>query len=234
MARGKKTAEPSLPLFDLPLQADEDEGGQLQLGNPSSEPSLAPPSPAPLPPAPPQPSVPQQAARPAEAPGVDGVSTPLFSSEAGPGPAADLDGGPPPEPYEEFEETPRLQDRLLAGLADVGVVAVATGIMVLGSLGLGVELTLESWRPFVVFGLLFSFPYVVIPLAFWGRTPGMAWVGHSARTLDHEPLTFAQTARRWLGAVLTVALAGLPLALTFGGGRSLASRLSDSVTVLEP
>ena len=81
----------------------------------------------------------------------------------------------------------------------------------------------------LLFLLAWSFLYFVIALAFWGQTPGMAWAGVIARARAEEPLSFGQTVRRWAGAWLTWALAGLPglLALT---GRSLADRLSDSRT----
>ena len=91
-----------------------------------------------------------------------------------------------------------------------------------------------SWRdvpPLLVFALLFSFLYSVFSLAFWGQTPGMAWAGQLARSVTGEPLTFGQTALRWLGGLLTLLLAGLPLLLALAGGRSLADRISDSKTL---
>jgi hypothetical protein len=57
----------------------------------------------------------------------------------------------------------------------------------------------------------------------------MAWVGLTARNQDGEPLTFDQTARRWLGGLLTLGFAGLPILLT-GKSRSLTDRLSGSAT----
>ncbi|MEO1368078.1 MAG: RDD family protein, partial [Acidobacteriota bacterium] len=202
---------PSLPLFDLPLQADEDGGGQLPLTPPVVPPTAAP-GPAVVEP-------------PSHAPEGEMEPEPAFAVAAASADALE---------EADFDDGPRLQDRLLAGVADLAAVLAAVGVMVLGSQLLGVRISPDQWQPFVVFGLLFSFPYAVIPLAFWGRTPGMAWVGHAALTLDDEPLTFAQTARRWAGAVLTVALAGLPLALSWGGGGSLADRISESKTVADP
>ncbi len=122
-----------------------------------------------------------------------------------------------------------VQDRLLGGVADLTLHLAVLGAMVLAVLAMGVPVGLENWPPFALFALLFSFLYSVIPLAFWGQTPGMAWVGHVARTEADEPLTFGQTVNRWLGAVLTAALVGLPLLLAISG-RSLADRLSHSVT----
>lgn len=129
----------------------------------------------------------------------------------------------------ELDDTALIQDRLLGGLADLVLHLVVVGSMVLAVRVMGVAVGLEAWPPFTVFALLFSLLYTVIPLAFWGQTPGMAWVGHVARTDLDEPLTFGQTLGRWVGSVVTVALAGLPLLLTLGG-RSLADRLSQSVT----
>jgi uncharacterized RDD family membrane protein YckC len=69
----------------------------------------------------------------------------------------------------------------------------------------------------------------VVPLAFWGGTPGMIWCGLVARNAVSEPLSFGQSVLRWLGAWLTWALAGLPGLLALGG-RSLSDLLSGSAT----
>jgi uncharacterized RDD family membrane protein YckC len=119
--------------------------------------------------------------------------------------------------------------RTAAGLADL-VVHAAVGVLALfGCRGLGVKPELSAAPAFGVFLLSFSFLYVVLPLAFWGHTPGMAWAGITSRNRDGEPLTFDQTARRWLGAVLTLALVGLPLLLSIGG-RTLTDWVSGSAT----
>jgi len=119
--------------------------------------------------------------------------------------------------------------RTAAGLADL-VVHAAVGVLALfGCRGLGVKPELSAAPAFGVFLLSFSFLYVVLPLAFWGHTPGMAWAGITSRNLDGEPLHFDQTARRWLGAVLTLVLVGLPLLLSIGG-RSLTDWVSGSGT----
>ena len=119
--------------------------------------------------------------------------------------------------------------RTAAGLADL-VVHAAVGVLALfGCRGLGVKPELSAAPAFGVFLLSFSFLYVVLPLAFWGHTPGMAWAGITSRNLDGEPLHFDQTARRWLGAVLTLVLVGLPLLLSIGG-RSLTDWVSGSAT----
>ena len=119
--------------------------------------------------------------------------------------------------------------RLSSGAADL-VVHVALGVVILlGCRAMGIRPTLAEGPAIALFLLAFSFLYHVVPLAFWGHTLGMAWAGITSRNLDGEPLTFDQTARRWLGSLLTTATLGLPLLLS-RGGRSLTDRLSGSAT----
>ncbi len=82
--------------------------------------------------------------------------------------------------------------------------------------------------PLAIFLLSFSFLYTVLPLAFWGQSLGMAWSGITSRNRDGEPLTFDQTARRWLGGLLTAATLGLPALIS--DHRSLSDLLSGSAT----
>ncbi|HSM51631.1 MAG TPA: RDD family protein, partial [Thermoanaerobaculia bacterium] len=93
---------------------------------------------------------------------------------------------------------------------------------------------IADWPAYAAFLVAFSFLYWVIPLAFWGQTPGMVWAGVVARNLDDGPLAFGQTARRWLGSLLSLALLGLP-GLGALRGRSLADWMSGSRTLsVEP
>ena len=131
---------------------------------------------------------------------------------------------------EESDEGVSLGSRFLAGLVDLGVQVLMLGAAVFGAWRLGVAPRWDEWAPFAVLGFVFSFLYWFIPLAFWGRTPGMAWTGQIARSLDDEPLSFAQTTLRWLGALLTTAFAGLPLLLALVRGRSLTDLMSDTKT----
>ncbi|MCP4655744.1 MAG: RDD family protein [bacterium] len=123
-----------------------------------------------------------------------------------------------------------LGDRLLGGLADLAVQLAILGLVIVTVHLMEVRITLSDGPPFGVLALVFSFLYWFIPLAFWGQTPGMAWVGHTAFSLRDEPLSFSQTALRWLGALITLSLAGLPMLLALGG-RSLTDRLSESKTI---
>jgi len=129
------------------------------------------------------------------------------------------------------DEPPRdvtLDQRALAGVIDLGIHAAVLGAVFLGVHLLGVRPTPASWPPFSILALVFSFLYCVVPLAFWGQTPGMIWTRQIAHSDDGEPLSFGQTSLRWLGDLATIALAGLPLLLALAGGRSLADRLSGS------
>jgi uncharacterized RDD family membrane protein YckC len=147
---------------------------------------------------------------------------------------------PPPEPDLVDEDEPVLASeyasrgsRLAAGAADLLVHAAAGVLALAGTLWLGIRPGLADLPALAVFLLSFSFLYTVLPLAFWGHTLGMAWRGITSRSRDGEPLTFDQTARRWLGGILTVAALGLPLLVT-GDRRSLTDGLSGSATYPEP
>ncbi|MFQ5349398.1 MAG: RDD family protein [Thermoanaerobaculia bacterium] len=129
-------------------------------------------------------------------------------------------GGPP---------VATLRQRAAAGLTDLGVCAAVMVMLLVALLAQGLRPALPDWPAGVLFLLTFSFLYAVLPLAFWGRTPGMALIGLKATTPDGRPLTFRQAVLKWLGSVLTVALVGLPLLLALGG-RSLSDLLSGSLT----
>ena len=103
---------------------------------------------------------------------------------------------------------------------------VVLGFAIAGSWWLGVPPRRLSILPLALFSAGFSFIYHVLPLVFWGHTPGMARFGLVARSIDGGPLTIGQAVRRWLGALLSVATLGLFFAL--GHERTLCDRLSGS------
>ena len=150
--------------------------------------------------------------------GAEIAPEPGFSPETGPVPPA--------------SEAPPLSVRYLSGLADLAIHAALAIALLFGARLLGVRADLGDWLPITLFLLVFSFFYTVLPLAFWGQTPGMAWAGVVARAGSGESLTFQQTALRWVGGIVTVGLVGLPVLLAIGGRRSLTDRLSDAETVL--
>lgn len=194
-------------LFDLPLSAP----GSRE------EPDELPVTPRRPPP---------EARRPAAPPAArSGRSGPV------PVPAAEIEMEEDAEPARAASEFAGSGKRLAAGLADLVVHAAIGVLALLGCRGLGVRPELSEVPAFAAFLLSFSFLYTVLPLAFWGHTPGMAWAGITSHNTPRngEPLTFDQTVRRWLGAILTSALAGLPLLLAFGG-RTLTDWVSGSAT----
>jgi uncharacterized RDD family membrane protein YckC len=193
--------DPEEPLlFDLPLAAGagEPEEPPIERKRPVRESRAA---------APPPPELPLSRSGPVAVPDLDDEG---FEAEE---PAGDGSAG--------------RARRLASGLADLVVHAALGVAAVLGVRGLGVRPDLSQWPAFALFVLTFSFLYTVLPLAFWGHTPGMAWAGITSRNQDGEALTFDQTARRWLGGLITALLLGLPL-LVLIKGRSLADLVSGS------
>lgn len=124
----------------------------------------------------------------------------------------------------------RFAERVGAGLVDCVVLLGAAVIVALGALLAGADLEAARWAPLALFLIAFSFVYTVVPLAFWGQTPGMALLAIVARRPGQAPLSFRQAALRWLAGWLTVLLAGLPVLLALTGA-SLADRLSGSATL---
>ena len=205
MRRPDQDADEPL-LFDLPLEAPE-RGAPA----PPERKRATPPAPA---------ALARPAAQRTPAPQEE---TPLLLDDTG----LDEEEGEP-------VEAPRrlgLGTRFASGAADLLVHGAVLIVLLIGTRLMGVRPALDDWPAFAVFLVAFSFLYLVVPLAFWGHTLGMAWAGLFSRNPDGEPLTFDQTARRWLGAMLTTLLLGLPLLLT-GPRRSLADRLSGSATYL--
>lgn len=144
---------------------------------------------------------------------------------------------PSPNPPPAVEPRPApvpapLGARWKAGSLDLLLHAALGLALAFGSSLLGAPLEGFEMLGLAVFVAVFSFLYTVIPLAFWGRTLGMTRAGLVASGGDREQsaLTFGQTALRWLGELLTLALLGLPTLLALLGGRSLTDRLSGSRT----
>lgn len=116
--------------------------------------------------------------------------------------------------------------RLAAAVLDLAVHLGALAAAVAGSWWLGVPPSRLSLFPLLLLISCFSFVYHVLPLTFWGYTPGMASVGLVARASGGGPLTIGQAMRRWLGVLLNFASLGLLFALS--KERSISDRLSGS------
>jgi len=157
----------------------------------------------------------------------------LPKAPAEPPPAAPSES-PSPEPSPpapRAEPQPAgIGGRFTAGLIDLLLHAAIGALLVGGTALLGVEITARHAAPLAVVLLLFSFLYHVVPLAFWGNTPGMAVVDLRTRTLDDRPLSLPQATGRWLALLLTVLSCGSGVLLAIGG-KSLADRLSNSQTL---
>ena len=123
--------------------------------------------------------------------------------------------------------------RLFAGLVDLGVHVAVAALALGGARLLEVRPAPAQLPAFALLLLVFSLFYTVVPLAFWGKTPGMAAVGLACQAGDDLPLTFAEALRRWLAELVTVLALGLPGLLALGGARrSLADRWSGSELVV--
>jgi uncharacterized RDD family membrane protein YckC len=122
--------------------------------------------------------------------------------------------------------------RLQGGLADLAFVALVGAVVTVGVSLAGATLTTRALAGVLLFVLDFSFLYMLLPLAFWGRTPGMAWAGVRLVADDGGLPTFRRCAVRWIVAVLTVASLGLLALVALIGRRSLADRLSRSRLIL--
>lgn len=201
MARSPRS--PEIPgLFDLPLDAPD----AAEPPRPSDRGPAVPPD--------------EPVEEPAEEPS-------LFATgdrDAAAPPAIEVEPAPPSAP-----EPASLGDRFRAGVADLALHAAVGLALLVGAELMGARPGLAELPAVGLFLAVFSFLYSVVPLAFWGRTPGMAWSGLVARAAGGHGLTLGQTARRWLGGVVTVLLLGLPVLLALGG-RSLADRLSGTRT----
>lgn len=193
-------------LFDLPL--DRTPAAGTKAGPPREEPVE-------------QPALPL-AAEPDELSeeGAPGVEPPLAESATPPAGR---------RRYARQTGAARLRPRLAAGLTDLGVCAAVLVVLLVVLLAQGVRPAISDWPAGALFLLTFSFLYTVLPLAFWGRTPGMALIGLRAAGGDGGPLSFRQAVLTWLGLVLTVILAGLPALLALRG-RTLSDLLSGSTT----
>jgi len=202
MARRDKPNQPADEplLFDLPLAGPEEPEPEER---PAARRSVVPP-----------------------APRESGEPLPARRRGPVPVPAPELDEEPAPDSEDDRAGRAR---RVAAGAAD-SLVHAAIGVATLAGLRwMGVTPDLAAAPALGVFLLSFSFLYTALPLAFWGQTPGMAWAGIAARNRDGEPLSFDQTARRWLGGLLTLAVLGLPLLIT-GRRRSVTDLISGSAT----
>ena len=162
-------------------------------------------------------------------PSTPAPATPQQTSLAEPEPSGEAEPQVPDRlPGPKMRIAP-LTPRFVAGLLDLSVSVTVTISLVLGVLLMGIQPRVADWPALAMFLVVFSFLYTVIPLAFWGQTPGMASAGLFVRSLDGQHLNLLQTLLRWVGTLLTCLGLGLPTLLAVSGG-SLGDRLSKTVT----
>lgn len=225
MARSRRPLDtPSL--FDLPLEPEPAAPATGEEGAPAEAEERAPATGRPFPAAP---SPPDEAGGRPGTEGREASELPLFTGEAEVAPEVAAEETAPPRP-----RPPTLADRFRAGLADLALHAAVGLALLVGAELMGARPGLAELPALALFLFVFSFFYMVIPLAFWGQTPGMGWTSLVVRAEGDQSPTLGQTVRRWLGALLTVALLGLPTLLAAGGRRSLADRLSGTETLRVP
>ena len=142
----------------------------------------------------------------------------------------EADDVPPPARASELAP---LRARVTAAAIDLVCHLAVAAAGAMGAVMLGVPPEPQALPGLVLLVVVFSLFFLVVPLAFWGRTAGMAAARIACRAAGDQPPTFGEAGRRWLGSLLTIAAAGLPALLVLGGGRSLADRLSGTVLVAD-
>ena len=131
---------------------------------------------------------------------------------------------PPPV---EAPMGPRFIAAVLDLIAQVAILGFALAALRL----LEVPIDRRLLAPLAVFLGSFSFLYQVMPLTFWGHTPGMAYAGIHSRAKGGGFMTIQQCVLRWLGWLLTLATAGIAGLLSLSGV-SLTDLLSGTRSYL--
>lgn len=192
----------------------------------------------------PQPA--QRSPRPApQAPPPAANESLLFpeASEGGAGPVGSAAGAsgeyPAPDPSaeaaEEGELTVAFARRVVAGLADLLILALFGAVEVAaGAFFLDLRFPLPALVPLGAFLFLAALVLMVLAPFVWGMTPGMALVDLKVVAGDGGSPTLLSAFLRFLGFLLTGALAGIPLLVAAFDrrGRTLADLVSS--TTLEP
>jgi uncharacterized RDD family membrane protein YckC len=125
--------------------------------------------------------------------------------------AETVDTAPEVEP-----ESAPLFARTIAFAADLAGTSLAVTLALMAAVtvcGRAPRLSGLPWA--ALFGLEFSFFFVVLPLTLFGRTVGMSLAGIAARPgRSGRPLTPGEASRRWAGTVISTAALGIPVLLT--------------------
>jgi uncharacterized RDD family membrane protein YckC len=144
----------------------------------------------------------------------------------------------PPRPDELEAEDPddgpravAFARRVAAGLADLLILALVGAVeLAAGALVLDLRFPPPAFLPLAAFLFLAALVLLVLAPLVWGTTPGMALADLRIRAADGGSPTLAAAFRRFLGFLLTGALAGVPLLVAAFDrrGRTLADLLSGT------
>ena len=143
-----------------------------------------------------------------------------------------------PEPAVVEPEGPRavaFARRVAAGLADLLILALVGAVeLAAGALLLDLRFPPPAFLPLAAFLLLAALVLLVIAPFVWGTTPGMALADLRICAEDGGSPTLAAALLRFVGFLLTGALAGVPLLVAAFDrrGRTLADLVSR--TTIEP
>jgi uncharacterized RDD family membrane protein YckC len=149
-------------------------------------------------------------------------------------PAADLLAPPRPDEFdvEPADDGPRavaFARRVAAGLADLLILALVGAVeLAAGALLLDLRFPPPAFLPLAAFLVLAALVLLVLAPFVWATTPGMALADLRIRAADGGSPTLASAFLRFIGFVLTGALAGVPLLVAAFDrrGRTLADLLS--------
>jgi uncharacterized RDD family membrane protein YckC len=136
-----------------------------------------------------------------------------------------------PEPGDEGPHAVAFARRVAAGLADLLILALVGAVeLAAGALLLDLRFPPPAFAPLAAFLFLAALVLLVLAPFVWGTTPGMALADLRIRARDGGSPTLAAAFRRFLGFLLTGALAGVPLLVAAFDrrGRTLADLLSGT------
>jgi uncharacterized RDD family membrane protein YckC len=168
---------------------------------------------------------------PAESPAPSAPPEPLPDDEG-----VEVAGEPLSTPMSDADpDAVAFARRMVAGLADVLILALVGAVeLAAGAFLLELRFPTASLVPAAAFLLLVGLVLLVLAPFVWGTTPGMALADLRIRAADGGSPTLSAAFLRFIGFVLTGALAGVPLLVAAFDrrGRTLSDLLSG--TTLAP
>ena len=136
-----------------------------------------------------------------------------------------------PEAGDEDPRAVAFARRVAAGLADLLILALVGAVeLAAGALLLDLRFPPAAFLPLAAFLFLAALVLLVLAPFVWGTTPGMALADLRIRAADGGSPTLDAAFRRFVGFLLTGALAGVPLLVAAFDrrGRTLADLVSGT------